>query len=221
VPHSSNTTHAKAAAAVVLVDFGLVAAGYVSYEIRAAVALAMALVLRVVLPIREWPLSYGHVRESLRLTLRVCLWCLAGIVALTLVAIALVRGFDWHFRIQTQNVHDPSQFWSWALGAVVLAPLIEEFIYRGLFHRHLRRWLGKWTCIAIGGVVFWLLHWLYFRHVTFPNHLFAGCLFAWCFERTRSLLAPTLLHAAGNLLLGLGDMAYHTWPHAFEAVLGW
>jgi membrane protease YdiL (CAAX protease family) len=213
--------HLKAATSLVLVDFGLVATGFGSYEIRAVVALAMWLVLRLVLPIREWPLSYGRVRASLQLTLRVSLWCLAGIVVVTLVSIALIRGFDWKFTLRPQNVHDPDDFLPWLLHAVVLAPLLEEFLYRGLVHRYTRGYFKKWEAIAISGLVFWLLHWLYFGFVTFPNHLFAGCLFAWCYERTRSLLAPTLLHAAGNLLLGLGDMAYHTWPGAFESVLGW
>ena len=73
-------------------------------------------------------------------------------------------------------------------------------IYRGLIQEHLRRALGSRWSLVLSGVVFWVLHWIYFGHVTFPNHLVGGWVIAWSYDRTRSLLAPTLLHAVGNLL---------------------
>ena len=68
--------------------------------------------------------------------------------------------------------------------------------------------------------MFWVLHWIYFGEVTFPNHLLGGWVIAWSYDRTRSLVAPTLLHAVGNLALGLGDMLVLTRPELMRWLVG-
>lgn len=75
--------------------------------------------------------------------------------------------------------------------------------------------------IAASGLVFWVYHWVSFEHVTSPHHLGAGLLLAWTYDCTRSLLAPTLLHALGNLVLGTSDLVYILLPQQVHAALGW
>lgn len=85
-----------------------------------------------------------------------------------------------------------------ALALVVVAPLFEESVFRGLLHRGLAASrLGPGGAIAVTTVLFTLAH--------FPADLAAlaqglvtGALLGAARERTGSLVAPILLHAALN-----------------------
>ena len=81
------------------------------------------------------------------------------------------------------------------------APLVEEFVYRGLVFGRLRRALGFRESAVISSVLFWASHWIASGAVTSPHQLAAGLILAWACERSRSLLAPTILHALGNAAL--------------------
>jgi len=192
-----------------------------TYPLRTVLALILAfLALPLAWP-GGWVPSYGNVRVSLRLTLKVALWFLAIMAGVLVAAAILIRANGWRFEVVLLNVPSYESFWPWARVAVVQAPLFEELIYRGVLFPPLRQALGRWPAIFVNAFLFWIVHWIYWGGVTPPNHLLAGILFAWAYDRTRSLFAPTLLHALGNLWLGLADVAWLTWRDAFEALLGW
>ena len=91
---------------------------------------------------------------------------------------------------------------------VLLVPLIEEVMYRGIIQESLRR-LGvhAWMAIICTSGLFALMH----LPALPPNahHALAALFvlslfFGWLYERTGRLIAPVTLHAAfnaGNLLL--------------------
>ena len=83
--------------------------------------------------------------------------------------------------------------------AVVLAPVVEELVYRGLLQRALRGALGPVPAVLVCGFVFWVAHWIGRGEVSSIHTLFSGWVLGYAYERGRSLLAPTLLHALGNL----------------------
>lgn len=86
-----------------------------------------------------------------------------------------------------------------AILAVVGAPFTEEVLYRGLGHELLRR-LGAspWTIILIVSALFALAHWSVVAGPALGGLFVLGLALGWCAERTGTLLAPMIGHAAFN-----------------------
>ena len=84
-------------------------------------------------------------------------------------------------------------WWALPLG-LVAAPLFEEFIFRGLIFGGLRRSFGVWPATLASAAVFAIMH----PAISMLPVFFMGVCAALVYERTRSLLAPMLLHAAYN-----------------------
>jgi membrane protease YdiL (CAAX protease family) len=87
--------------------------------------------------------------------------------------------------------------------AVALAPVMEEFFFRGLIQRTLERRYGPHSGILAAAVLFAALHFLPW---VLPLHLFLGVAFGYAVRYTRSIWAGVVLHAANNSLAvaGLG-----------------
>ncbi len=88
--------------------------------------------------------------------------------------------------------------------AVVMAPVIEETIFRGVLFQALRSRIGLWPGALISGLAFAAVH-LEVTQLAYSAGLAAlGMFFAWVFHRFGSLLVPILAHAAFNAVsLGL------------------
>jgi ABC-2 type transport system permease protein len=84
-------------------------------------------------------------------------------------------------------------WWALPLG-LVAAPLFEEFIFRGLIFGGLRRSFAVWPATLASAAVFAIMH----PAISMVPVFLMGVCAALVYERTRSLLAPMLLHAAYN-----------------------
>jgi uncharacterized protein len=86
------------------------------------------------------------------------------------------------------------------LVAVVMAPLVEEVLFRGLLFQAIRRRLGLWPAALLSSAVFTAIHVeIVFSQPLALVGLFAlGVLLAWSFHRSGSLLVPILAHAVFN-----------------------
>ncbi len=85
--------------------------------------------------------------------------------------------------------------------AVVAAPLFEEFIFRGLVFRGLRRSMPFVAAAVVSAAVFALVH----PPVSVAPVFVLGLAAAWAYERSGLLLAPILTHMVYNaaaILLG-------------------
>ena len=105
-------------------------------------------------------------------------------------------------RIVATVGHQMAKLPSWmlVLQAVVLYPLLEECIYRGLILQLLRRYLPLWFAITVPTLFFGVTHLGFSAH----NAVFAavvGLYFAWLAIRSGSLLPSILCHAAINLFV--------------------
>ena len=82
-----------------------------------------------------------------------------------------------------------------AASAVLVAPLAEELLFRGLLYRLARRTWGAWPAAVVSSLVFGLIH-------GEPWYLFGliglGLILAYLYEATGSLLAPVIAHALHN-----------------------
>jgi membrane protease YdiL (CAAX protease family) len=90
----------------------------------------------------------------------------------------------------------------------VRAPVLEETVFRLLLCAPIVALAGRWPAIVISGALFayYHVHW----GVPGPDNMSAGFLFAWAYLRSNSLLVPIILHALGNLVVGVVDLL-HFW----------
>ena len=80
---------------------------------------------------------------------------------------------------------------------VLLAPLGEELLYRGLLYRGLRNRLAVLPAVVGSAVIFGLVH---LEPLAIVVTGLLGAQLAWLFERRRHLLAPLTAHAVFNAL---------------------
>lgn len=86
-----------------------------------------------------------------------------------------------------------------SLAVIVVAPVTEEFFFRGFFYRALRTRLRVWSAALIDGVVFASLHFEGFATAaTLPVIAVFGIAVCLVYERTGSLFSVIAIHAAFN-----------------------
>jgi uncharacterized protein len=84
---------------------------------------------------------------------------------------------------------------------VVLTPVFEEIVFRGLVFGTLRRRFGMPTAAVLSAAVFAVAHG--YGALGFAAVFWSGLLWAWAYERTGSLWPSIGLHAADNLMATL------------------
>jgi membrane protease YdiL (CAAX protease family) len=82
--------------------------------------------------------------------------------------------------------------------AVVVAPVSEELLFRGVLFGALRERYGFWSSALTSGILFGLIH-MSLVYVL-PLSLL-GVILAWLYERTGSLWPPIVLHVTQNALV--------------------
>ncbi len=88
-----------------------------------------------------------------------------------------------------------------AVFAIAVAPVVEEFVFRGIIQRPLEHRLGASAGIMCAAALFALVHFLPW---VFPLHLLLGAAFGFVVYATRSIWAGVLLHAANNTVALIG-----------------
>lgn len=100
---------------------------------------------------------------------------------------------------------------SLVLLVTIVAPIAEEFFFRGFFFTALRNRLGFLIAALLTGTTFGAIHIFNFVDaegnfdgdaalLSVPILMFFGFLLCWLYERTRSLYPPIVLHALNNAL---------------------
>ena len=85
---------------------------------------------------------------------------------------------------------------------VVLTPVFEEIIFRGLLFATLRRRFGTGTAAVLSASIFAIAHG--YGVLGFAAVFWSGLLWAFAYERTGSLLPSMAAHAADNLMASIG-----------------
>ena len=86
------------------------------------------------------------------------------------------------------------------ISVVLVAPIIEEFLFRGFLYSQLRRsFLKDWGAIAVSSLLWTAIHFQYEIGILFFLFLF-GLFLGYFRIKYNSLLIPTALHAINNLL---------------------
>ncbi len=77
---------------------------------------------------------------------------------------------------------------------VVIAPIVEEIIFRGLLYRMLRERWGVWVSVLVSAAFFSLVH----HGLLISPQLLGGIVFALAYEWSRSLWVAIALHMGAN-----------------------
>ena len=83
------------------------------------------------------------------------------------------------------------------LGAVILSPLFEEFLFRGIVFSSLKRSMGKWRAVMISAFVFAIVH----PQPSFFPVMALGISAALVYDEAGGLWASMLAHAVYNALV--------------------
>ena len=97
-------------------------------------------------------------------------------------------------------IESPLQVLLAVLIAVVLAPLAEELVFRGLLHRNLRRRMRIVPATLISSFLFAIVHVdvVLSQPIALVGLTLAGAVMAVAYERTGSLVVPVVIHAVYN-----------------------
>jgi membrane protease YdiL (CAAX protease family) len=80
--------------------------------------------------------------------------------------------------------------------AVLLIPVAEELLFRGVLYPWMKQGLGRRWALWSNAVLFGAVH---FNMMTFLPLTLLGFILAWLYDRTRNLLGPIVVHSAFNL----------------------
>jgi membrane protease YdiL (CAAX protease family) len=96
-----------------------------------------------------------------------------------------------------EHASDPSRRVPLIILAVVIAPISEEFVFRGFLYGVLKRYAGGLSALFFSGLLFALIH----MHIPSLLPLFLlGCVLTFAYELSGSLLVPMAMHALFNTL---------------------
>jgi hypothetical protein len=110
-------------------------------------------------------------------------------------------GWTWEDQtILTELRH--AEAWKFLVLAIVLAPITEEVVFRGVLHLTAKRFLGRTGGAIFSAAIFSAVHGSF---EVAPAIFVLGLALAYVYERTGTLLAPMLFHATFNGFTVLGE----------------
>ncbi|HEY0065343.1 MAG TPA: CPBP family intramembrane glutamic endopeptidase [Telluria sp.] len=131
-------------------------------------------------------------------------------ILLTVPALIMVVGFVLDitirlFPLSPSQVEMFKEMGSGSVGSVIitclLAPVLEEMLFRGIILRSFLRQYPRWFSIGGSALIFGVAHMNVYQ---FTAAFILGVFLAWLYQRTKSLLPCILLHAVYNaVLLGI------------------
>ncbi len=96
----------------------------------------------------------------------------------------------------TEGLSDGHIVW-YILAAVIMAPIVEELIFRSMMLSRFSMAVGNTAAIIFSSVIFGAIH----EHIVWSSYAFAiGLLFGVIFTRSRSLLASIAAHLGFNIV---------------------
>lgn len=109
---------------------------------------------------------------------------------------------DFFFKATQTITADKFVFALEALELVCIAPLIEEFLFRGFLNNLLREKVNAFVRMSIVSILFAALHFTYIHNwIQFLDYLIGSIVLFLVYERRRSLFDAILLHSLYNGLL--------------------
>ncbi|MFV0379111.1 MAG: lysostaphin resistance A-like protein [Mangrovibacterium sp.] len=111
----------------------------------------------------------------------------------------------WFWELFDKIFNNDFGIWGAVLKVVIIAPIVEELIFRGIIMHGFMRNYPSLLAIFFSGLLFALFH---LNPWQFPATFMLGCLLGWVMIITRNILACILGHAINNLLVLLSIEYY-------------
>jgi membrane protease YdiL (CAAX protease family) len=121
---------------------------------------------------------------------------LSAVVMLALAALFLKICVS--FGLKYKFVKVDWEFW---FESIFLAPLREEFFFRGIFFVILSRYMPNSILLPLSAVFFGMLHLASYQSFMVVLAGVMGFYFGWLYIRTRSLILPILAHMISNAMV--------------------
>jgi membrane protease YdiL (CAAX protease family) len=165
--------------------------------------------------LRFGPWKHARTLESLGLGAphRVSWWFAVAVAA---AALAIAYGYDallWLLdagagaSTPEETFENPAPFIVIVVGAVLMAPVIEEIFFRGFIFGGVRARRGWVTGAIVSGLIFGAAH---LSGYYMPPYTLIGVLFAWSYQHTGSLRPGMIAHAITNSVT-VGTSAVAAW----------
>ena len=91
----------------------------------------------------------------------------------------------------------------------IIAPIAEEYLFRGLMMRKMLRWnISPWYAIIGSSIMFGLIH---VNPAQIPGAIILGIVMAWMCYRTKSLIPGIIIHITNNTLCLIPEECYDTY----------
>jgi membrane protease YdiL (CAAX protease family) len=104
----------------------------------------------------------------------------------------------WFWELFEKRFDNRFGFWGSFLKVAVVAPIIEETLFRGIIMHGLMRNYKKWYAILLSGILFSIFH-LNPWQMTYT--FFLGLFLGWLMIRTRSLPLCIIAHSINNIIV--------------------
>jgi len=140
----------------------------------------------------------------------------AALLAIDAVLNMIIGWLLYRVGYQSPLLESVSEYLLWSspidtilemISVVVWAPLLEEILFRGLVYLSLRAVLRPVPAIIISAAIFSALH--FYSFVGFVSVFIAGAIWAWAYERCRSLLPGIIAHSFSNLFWAITILLYY------------
>lgn len=123
-------------------------------------------------------------------------------ILITMGLTLILKNFDWYNANEVQNLGYSIYMQGWERGLafiqlVIIAPIIEELIFRGWLYGNLRVKIPKWVAILLVSGLFGLVHFQWNVGTTVFVMSVISCLLR---ETTGTIYAGTLLHITNNAI---------------------
>ena len=91
----------------------------------------------------------------------------------------------------------------------IIAPIAEEYLFRGLMMRKMLKWnISPWYAIIASSILFGLIH---LNPAQIPGAIILGLVMAWMCYRTKSLIPGIIIHIINNTLCLIPEECYDTY----------
>jgi uncharacterized protein len=104
----------------------------------------------------------------------------------------------WFWELFNQIFENDYGFWGAFMKVSVVAPIVEELIFRGLILHGFRRNYSSFKAITISAILFSLFH---LNPWQMPATFILGLFLGWLVVRTNSIIAAIIGHSVNNLLV--------------------
>ncbi len=95
------------------------------------------------------------------------------------------------------------------INTVIIGPIFEEILYRGLMYNKLKEISNAFIGILISSILFALLHIpAYGLNINSFCFMLGGILLAYCYEKTNNIYVPILVHSINNFFIFLFNYVY-------------